>query len=174
MAAWAATGRRRNDGHHRGYLRQPPRTQQLRKQQTAHLAGLAKEFANHPAKGLTPAKLARILIEAEQGQLQAQAELFMDMEERDAHLFAEMSKRKRAVLGLDWTIEPPRNASAAEKADAEYLHELLLDLEGIEDLMLDCMDGVGHGYSAIELEWSLQDGSGCRRPSTTGRRAGFN
>ncbi|HGY2116164.1 TPA: DUF935 family protein, partial [Pseudomonas aeruginosa] len=100
--------------------------------------------------------MARILIEAEQGQLQAQAELFMDMEERDAHLFAEMSKRKRAVLGLDWTIEPPRNASAAEKADAEYLHELLLDLEGIEDLMLDCMDGVGHGYSAIELDWSLQ------------------
>ncbi len=134
----------------------PLRTQQLRKQQTAHLTGLAKEFANHPAKGLTPAKLARILIEAEQGQLQAQAELFMDMEERDAHLFAEMSKRKRAVLGLDWTIEPPRNASAAEKADAEYLHELLLDLEGIEDLMLDCMDGVGHGYSAIELDWSLQ------------------
>ncbi|MEK2691084.1 phage portal protein family protein [Pseudomonas aeruginosa] len=79
----------------------------------------------------------------------------------------------RRVLGLDWTIEPPRNASAAEKADAEYLHELLLDLEGIEDLMLDCMDGVGHGYSAIELDWSLQDGSG-RRPSTTGRRAGFN
>ncbi|MEJ6355732.1 DUF935 family protein, partial [Pseudomonas aeruginosa] len=73
----------------------PLRTQQLRKQQTAHLTGLAKEFANHPAKGLTPAKLARILIEAEQGQLQAQAELFMDMEERDAHLFAEMSKRKR-------------------------------------------------------------------------------
>ncbi|MDA3257885.1 DUF935 domain-containing protein [Pseudomonas aeruginosa] len=134
----------------------PLRTQQLRKQQTAHLAGLAKEFANHPAKGLTPAKLAHILIDAEQGHLQAQAELFMDMEERDAHLFAEMSKRKRAVLGLDWTIEPPRNASAAEKADAEYLHELLLDLEGIEDLMLDCMDGVGHGYSAIELDWSLQ------------------
>ncbi|MDF5804157.1 DUF935 family protein [Pseudomonas aeruginosa] len=152
----------------------PLRTQQLRKQQTAHLTGLAKEFANHPAKGLTPAKLAHILIEAEQGHLQAQAELFMDMEERDAHLFAEMSKRKRAVLGLDWTIEPPRNASAAEKADAEYLHELLLDLEGIEDLMLDCMDGVGHGYSAIELDWSLQGREWLPQASTTGRKAGFN
>ncbi|MFV9438833.1 phage portal protein family protein [Pseudomonas aeruginosa] len=153
----------------------PLRTQQLRKQQTAHLAGLAKEFANHPAKGLTPAKLAHILIEAEQGHLQAQAELFMDMEERDAHLFAEMSKRKRAVLGLDWTIEPPRNASAAEKADAEYLHELLLDLEGIEDLMLDCMDSAS--ATAIALSsWTgpSRDGSGCRRPSTTGHRAGFN
>ncbi|RCH23416.1 portal domain protein [Pseudomonas aeruginosa] len=27
----------------------------------------------------------------------------------------------------DWAVEPPRNASAAEKADADYLHELLLD-----------------------------------------------
>ncbi|WP_420480586.1 phage portal protein family protein [Pseudomonas aeruginosa] len=30
----------------------------------------------------------------------------MDMEERDAHLFAEMSKRKRAILGLDWAVAP--------------------------------------------------------------------
>lgn len=29
----------------------PCELQQLRKQQTAHLTGLAKEFANHPAKG---------------------------------------------------------------------------------------------------------------------------
>ncbi|MDN6856997.1 DUF935 domain-containing protein [Pseudomonas sp. CAN2814] len=135
---------------------QPLKMRELREQQTARLTALAKEFADHPARGLTPAKLARILLEAEQGNLQAQAELFMDMEERDAHLFAEMSKRKRAVLGLDWTIVPPRNASAAEKADAEYLHEVLQDLEGLEDLMLDAMDGVGHGYSAIELDWSLE------------------
>lgn len=134
----------------------PIRPQQLREPQTSRLAGLAKEFAQHPAKGLTPAKLARILVEAEQGNLQAQAELFMDMEERDAHLFAEMSKRKRAILGLDWAVEPPRNASAAEKADADYLHELLLDLEGLEDLLLDALDGIGHGYSCIELEWALQ------------------
>lgn len=135
---------------------QPLKVRELREQQTARLTALAKEFADHPARGLTPAKLARILLEAEQGNLQAQAELFMDMEERDAHLFAEMSKRKRAVLGLDWTVVPPRNASAAEKADAEYLHELLLDLEGLEDLMVDAMDGVGHGFSAIELEWALE------------------
>nr|WP_264086475.1 DUF935 domain-containing protein [Pseudomonas sp. PS1(2021)] len=48
----------------------PIRPQQLREPQTSRLAGLAKEFAQHPAKGLTPAKLARILVEAEQGNLQ--------------------------------------------------------------------------------------------------------
>ncbi|MGI0444846.1 hypothetical protein [Pseudomonas aeruginosa] len=44
---------------------------------------------------------------------------------------------------MAWTqaVEPPRNASAAEKADADYLHELLFDLEGLEDLLLDALDG---------------------------------
>ncbi|KAF1024267.1 MAG: hypothetical protein GAK37_03165 [Pseudomonas sp.] len=133
----------------------PLRVQELREPQTAHLSGLEKEFANHPARGLTPARLAGILLAAEQGDLQGQAELFMDMEERDAHLFAEMSKRKRAVLGLDWSIEPPRNASTAEKADAAYLNEVVRDLEGIEDLIFDALDGIGHGFSALEIEWQL-------------------
>ncbi|WP_430458703.1 hypothetical protein [Pseudomonas aeruginosa] len=69
-----------------------------------------------------------------------------------------MSKRKRAVLGLDWTIEPPRNASAAEKADAEYLHELLLDLEGIED---SCSIAWTASATAIALSsWTGPPGTG--------------
>lgn len=131
----------------------PIKASELREPQTARLASLHREFAEHPARGLTPARLARILQEAEQGNLQAQAELFMDMEERDGHLYAEISKRKRAVLGLDWYIKPPRNPNAAEQEDAAYIQELLADLEGFEDLLLDLMDGLGHGYSAIELQW---------------------
>lgn len=38
-------------------------------------------------------KLPRILEEAERGNLEAQSDLFCDMEERDGHLYAEMSKR---------------------------------------------------------------------------------
>ncbi|WP_332832853.1 hypothetical protein [Escherichia coli] len=34
--------------------------------------------------------------------------LFADMEERDGHLFAEMEKaQKKALLTLDWSVEPP-------------------------------------------------------------------
>jgi phage gp29-like protein len=119
----------------------------------AHVAGLKREFAGHPSRNLTPAKLARILETAELGNLQGQSELFMDMEERDAHLFAEMSKRKRALLPLDWRIEPPRDASAREKADAQYLTEVLADIDSWEDLLVDLADGIGHGFSAIEYEW---------------------
>ncbi|CDM42395.1 DUF935 domain-containing protein [Ectopseudomonas oleovorans] len=133
----------------------PIKTAELRHAQTSRLGALHREFAQHPARGLTPARLARILQDAEQGNLQAQAELFMDMEERDGHLYAEVAKRKRAVLGLDWTVEPPRNPTAAEQADADYLHELLQDLDGWDDMLLDALDGIGHGFAAVELEWLL-------------------
>jgi len=125
----------------------------LAEPQTAQLTQLQREYANHPARGLTPMKLVRILEEAEKGNLQAQAELFADMEERDAHLFAEMSKRKRAILSIDWTIQPPPNASAAEKKQAEFAAELMTDLAGWEDILLDALDGIGHGFSCLEIEW---------------------
>ncbi|MFO6425600.1 DUF935 family protein [Escherichia coli] len=56
-------------------------------------------------------KLPRILEAAERGYLPAQAMLFADMEERDGHLFAEMEKRKKALLTPDWSVKPARNAS---------------------------------------------------------------
>ena len=75
------------------------------------------------------------------------------MEEKDGHIFAEMSKRKRALLTLDWSIEPPRNASATEKKQAAQLLEWLKDMPDWDDFLLDCLDGIGHGFSAMEIEW---------------------
>lgn len=133
----------------------PIQSSQLREPQTSKLASLHSEVANHHSRGLTPAKLARILEDAEQGNLQAQHELFIDMEDRDAHLLSEIGKRKRALLTLEWDIVPPRNASAAEKAAAAYAKELIQDMPDLEDLVFDLMDAVGHGFSALELQWLL-------------------
>ena len=120
---------------------------QLREPQTARLAGLANEFAGHPSRGLTPAKLAAILQEAEQGSLIRQAELGLDMEEKDGHIHAELGKRRRALLGLEWSIVPPRNPTAQEQRAAEQLAELVQDIRDIEDVILDMGDAIGHGYS---------------------------
>jgi phage gp29-like protein len=127
----------------------------LREPQTSRLGHLAQEFASHPSRGLTPGKLARILADAEQGDIAAQHDLFLDMEEKDGHVYAEMSKRKRALLTLDWDILPPRNPSKAEEDDAAWLREMLLDVPNFEDVLLDCLDGIGHGFAALELEWQL-------------------
>lgn len=126
---------------------------QLREPQTARIAGLSSEFAGHPSRGLTPSKLAAILEEAERGSLTRQAELGLDMEEKDGHIHAELSKRRRALLGLEWEIIPPRNPSAAEQRAAEDLAERVQDVADLEDVILDLGDGIGHGYACLEYEW---------------------
>ena len=62
----------------------------------AELSFLPDEFGDHPGTNLTPKKAAALLLAAEQGDLKALAERADDMEERDTHLFAELSKRRRA------------------------------------------------------------------------------
>lgn len=122
--------------------------------QTARVAALQNQYLTPMLSGLTPARLAHALQEADQGSLRAQSLLFSDMEERDGHLRAEMDKRKNAVVGLTWNIVPPRDASAAETANAEWLREMLQDaVDPIEDLLLAMMEAVGHGYAPVELEW---------------------
>ena len=131
---------------------------QLSQTQTdkARLAHLQSHYASHPSRGLTPAKLAGVLLRAEQGDLIAQCELAEDMEEKDGHIFSELQKRRRALLGVDWQIVPPRNATAAEKADCELLHELLDDLSILEDLIFDMSDAILKGFSNSEIVWQRQ------------------
>lgn len=127
----------------------------VKEQQTAspQSALLHREFANHPSRGLTPARLAQIMQEAEQGSMLAQAELFMDMEEKDAHIAAELSKRKMAVKKLDWKLDPPRDATAAEKKNTKILEDLIRDELDVGIIRMNMLDAIGHGYSCIELGW---------------------
>lgn len=124
----------------------------IREPQTAQVQHLHREFANHPARGLTPARLAQILVAAEQGDIIAQYELFEDMEERDAHLFAEMGKRRRAVVGLPWTIEPPSNPSAKERKAAKRLVELVQSLPDFDEALFDVTDAIGKGFVCVEFD----------------------
>ena len=131
----------------------PFETAKIAEPQTAHAVFLRHEFETHPTRGLNPARLAAILRNAEIGDLRAQAHLFEDMEEKDAHIFAEMSKRKNAVVGLDWNLKPPRNPSAKEKKATTALETVLRDELDIETLVFEALDAVGHGYACLELEW---------------------
>lgn len=136
----------------------PIDTKALDEPQTAEITALQNRYLTPMLGGLTPQRLARTLQAADMGDLQEQHRLFSDMEERDGHMTAEMGKRKNAIVGLSWDIVPPRNANAAEKAAAEWVRETLQDgCDGIEDLLLAMMDGVGHGFAAIELEWHMEE-----------------
>lgn len=130
-----------------------PAAVKARQTDSPQSAILHREFAEHPSKGLTPARLAAIFIEAEQGSLIAQAELFQDMREKDTHIGAELSKREMAVKKLDWELRPPRDATAAEKKNTKLLQDLITDELDIGNLRMDALDAIGHGYSCIELGW---------------------
>jgi len=124
--------------------------------QSARLGYITRELAEHPAIGIKPSQLIRLLQEAEQGNLKRQSELFMDMEEKDAHIFAELSKRKRALLGLQWRIVAPDKATAAEIKATDILTEVLEN--SASDLLFDLLDGIGHGFAAVEIQWQYESG----------------
>jgi phage gp29-like protein len=135
--------------------------------QTAELGSIVAEFDRHPSAGLTPAKLNTVLRQAEQGDLVAQAELADDMQERDAHLYAELSKRCGAITALQWSIEEPDKASAEEKALTERVREWVSmitahanGVDGGMDVLLQAMTaGVLPGYAPIEKVWRLDTDS---------------
>lgn len=128
--------------------------------QTSRVAALQNEYLAPALGGLTPARLAATLRDADNGQIIAQHRVFSDMEERDPHLRAEMDKRRGAVAALQWSIEPPRDASAAEKDAADWVEQALRDAaDPLEDALLALMDAVGHGFSAVELVWRKQGGA---------------
>ena len=70
----------------------------LRPVQTTVAAGeINDRYSDYPSRGLTPVRLARILREADEGNVRSQMELFEEMEEKDAHLFSQLQTRKLAV-----------------------------------------------------------------------------
>ncbi len=107
--------------------------------------------------GLTPGKLRRILADAEQGNIVEQHALFADMEDRCEHLACEIGKRKRALLTLEWDIIPGSDDARAREV-AEKVRAMVDMMPGVEDMLLDMADAIGHGFAALELEWGMVDG----------------
>lgn len=117
------------------------------------VAQMRREFAEHPSSGLSPAKLAGILRDAEQGNLMGQCYLAEDIEEKDAHVHAELFKRKMAMTNVPFNIEPPRNASDQERKDAVEIEQMLKDTDCFSSVIFDMSDAILKGFSNVEFEW---------------------
>lgn len=123
----------------------------------AQITALNRVLSDHPANGITPARLKNILEAAESGDIQAQHDLYCDIEE-DSAIGAAMSTRKNAVLTLNYTIDPPRNPTPAEEQLTTAADDLIRGIPGFNKVLLDMMDAVGHGFSPLEITWQLIDG----------------
>lgn len=128
------------------------------------LAGVRQAWnATTVASGLTPERLASILRSAADGDAHDYLTLAEEMEERDWHYAAELGKRKLAVLGLDRTVTASVAGDAKAELIAEAVRKDILQDEAFEDLMAGLLDGLGKGYSPVEIGW---DTGKVYRPAT--------
>ena len=70
----------------------------------ARITANGRVIAEHPSHQITPAKMRLLFEDAESGDITAQHELFLDIEERDSAVASALQTRKMSVLGLDWQI----------------------------------------------------------------------
>lgn len=126
-----------------------------REEATPSLTGVRQVLSDHPSRGLTPPRLAAILLEAEEGDATRYLELAEDMEEKDLNYMAQLGTRKRAVAQLDITVEAASD-SAEDVRSADLVREFLRRDE-LEEVLVDILDAVGKGYSVCEILWETSE-----------------
>lgn len=117
-------------------------------------------FSGYPSEGLTPGALSAIFKAADMGETSAQMELFEEMEEKDAHLAAELLKRKHAVAGLKWEVGPARcNGQTGHDPEkvADFCRESLMGIPRLAESFFDLLDAIGKGFSLAEIVWRVRE-----------------
>lgn len=100
---------------------------------------------------LTPDRLAAMLQDAAEGHAYEYLTLAEEMEERDPHYGSVLGTRKRAITGIEPTVESASDDPADVKL-ADALREVIRD-DSFGDLVDDAVDGLGKGYSVCEIMW---------------------
>lgn len=134
------------------HLNRPIRRQELTREHAApSLTGVRTIWDDAVASGLTPVRLAGLLRNAVLGETHEYLTLAEEMEERDLHYGCELGKRKLAVSRLPVTVE----AYSDDKKDQDLADEIraLTRRPGFRGLLKDLLDGLGKGYSAVEIMW---------------------
>jgi phage gp29-like protein len=116
------------------------------------LTGVRTVWHDTVASGLTPQRLAGLLRDAAEGDADAYLTLAEEMEERDLHYACELAKRKLAVSRLPVTVEAVSDSARdIELADAV---RALVARPGFKGMIKSCLDGIGKGYSVVEIVWN--------------------
>lgn len=116
------------------------------------------DINNYPSVRMTPQKLAAILRDADNGYVNAQAELFSEMEEKDGKLGSVLQTRRLAVTGLDWEVLPATTNSATDIKVAEFITEVFNYVDSFNEGLNDLLDAIGKGFSLVENIWEISEG----------------
>ena len=103
------------------------------------------------ASGLTPERLVRVLLEADQGHPRDFLTLAEEIEERDLHYASVLGTRKRAVGSIAPVVNPASD-SAEDLRLADAVRGIVNDSK-FSEMVRDVLDALGKGYSAVEIVW---------------------
>lgn len=122
----------------------------------ATLRGVRSPFTGYPADGLTPARLAEILREADMGDPLRFLELAGLMEERDPHYLGVLGARRRAVSQIEVTVDAGSDSHEHE-AHAQMVRDWL-QRDEMQDEIFNILDAIGKGYSLTEVTYDHSEG----------------
>lgn len=100
---------------------------------------------------LTPAKLSTMLRSHADGELTEFMSFAEDVEEKNEHYGSVLGTRKRAVEGVDISVQPGGD-SDQDKEIAKFVGTII-DAPNFPDLVEDMLDALGKGFSVSEIIW---------------------
>ncbi len=117
--------------------------------------GLYDRWSDYPSKGLTPEKVAQIVLEADQGNAFHQGELFEEMMEKGGHLFSLFQTRRLKVESRSYNIIPGSSEPADIKI-AEEVSDMFKRIRGYHHSVGEFLDAVPYGYSLNQINWVVR------------------
>lgn len=84
-------------------------------------------------------------------------DLFRDMEDKDAHLFAVLQTRKNGVLSRPRKITAASDQPKDQKI-ADFVRKTLDQIPEWDSDLLGLLDALGKGFSTLEIMWKIDGG----------------
>ena len=116
------------------------------------VTGVRQVFDDVVSSNLNPQRLARILREAAEGDMNDFLTLAEEMEEREWQYRTVLGTRKTAIKGIEPFVKAPTE-DAADVKIADAVKDELVDRPDFRDLISDLLDGLGKGYAVVEHVW---------------------
>lgn len=119
---------------------------------TVSQAGPRQPRLDIVSSGLTPARLATLLLQANAGDTEAYLTLAEEMEERELHYASVLQTRRLAVSGQPYIVESASDSPHdVELADA--VRTYIRAAPGFIPLIEALLDALGKGISVVEILW---------------------
>lgn len=104
---------------------------------------------------LTPARVAVVLREAEQGRMRAQCELLSEMRESASQVQSELGKREGSVAGVGWSIVAASTKGMGKRAEKraleirDFVETVFQGIPDFQDALEHLAGGAYYGRSAV-------------------------